>query len=199
MIIYLVSASPRRRELLRQIGVPFETLLLRSSPDRGSDVDETPYPEEPVEEYVRRIAIAKARAGWRCSGERRLPPHPVLGADTAVHLDGEIIGKPEGIDAVPKLIARLSGREHEVLTAVACAYGEKLEVELSRTKVRFCELTEQDIRDYVASGESMDKAGGYAIQGKAARFIERIEGSYSGVMGLPLFETGRLLRKFSDE
>lgn len=198
-MIYLVSASPRRRELLRQIGVPFETLLLRSSPDRGMDVDETPFAGEPIEAYVSRIATAKAMTGWRCSGERRLPSHPVLAADTAVHLDGEIVGKPGNLDAVPKLLIRLSGREHEVFTAVACAYGERIEVELSKTKVRFCELTEQDIRDYVASGESMDKAGGYAIQGKAARFIEWIEGSYSGVMGLPLFETGRLLRKFSDE
>lgn len=198
-MIYLVSASPRRRELLRQIGIPFETLLLRSSSERGADVDETPVPGEPVEDYVRRIATLKAQVGWRCAGERRLPAHPVLAADTAVSLDNEIIGKPNSLDAVPKLLERLSGRAHDVYTAVACIHKEKLEVEVSRTTVEFCSLSERDIRDYVLSGESMDKAGGYAIQGKAARFIVRIEGSYSGVMGLPLFETSRLLGKFADE
>ncbi|MHB1301046.1 MAG: Maf family protein [Burkholderiales bacterium] len=193
MIVYLVSASPRRRELLRQIGIHFQTLLLRSSPDRGLEVDETPISGESVEDYVRRIAIAKANAGWRCMGERRLPFHPVLAADTAVSLDGKIIGKPKSLDEASTILRSLSGREHEVLTAVACTFEEKMEVEVSRTKVRFSKLLDREILDYIAAGESMDKAGGYAIQGKAARFIERIEGSYSGVMGLPLFETGQVL------
>ncbi len=193
MIIYLVSASPRRRELLRQIGVHFQTLLLRSSPDRGVDVDETPISGESVEGYVKRVAMAKAIAGWRCMGERRLPFHPVLAADTAISLDGEIIGKPKSLDEAATILRSFSGREHEVLTAVACTFEEKMEIEVSRTKVRFSELRDQDILDYIATGESLDKAGGYAIQGKAARFIKSIEGSYSGVMGLPLFETGQIL------
>lgn len=195
MIVYLVSASPRRRELLRQIGIHFQTLLLRSSPDRGLDVDETPISGESAEDYVERIAMAKAIAGWRCMGERRLPFHPVLAADTAVSLDGKIMGKPKNLHEASTILRSLSGREHEVLTAVACTFEEKMEVEVSRTKVRFSELLDQEILDYIAAGESMDKAGGYAIQGKAARFIERIEGSYSGVMGLPLFETGQVLRR----
>lgn len=194
-IIYLVSASPRRRELLRQIGVNFETLLLRSNPARDLDVDETPAPGEPVEDYVRRIAVSKATAGWRRISERKLIVHPVLAADTAVCLDGKIFGKPVNRENAIEMLGKLSGREHEVLTAVACAFGEKLEVAVSSSRVRFCELTDQDIRDYVATGEPMDKAGGYAIQGMAARFIERVEGSYSGVMGLPLFESGQLLKE----
>ncbi|MHB1099749.1 MAG: Maf family protein [Burkholderiales bacterium] len=199
MIIYLVSASPRRRELLRQIGVHFQTLLLRSTPDRGADVDEAPISGESVEDYVRRIAIAKAVAGWRCMGERRLPFHPVLAADTAVSLDGKIIGKPESLDGAFSMLKSLSGREHEVLTAVVCTFEERMEVEVSRTRVRFSELLDQEILDYIAAGESMDKAGGYAIQGKAARFIERIDGSYSGVMGLPLFETAQVLGKMGHD
>lgn len=195
MIVYLVSASPRRRELLRQIGIHFQTLLLRSGPDRGADVDETPISGESAEDYVERIAMAKAIAGWRCMGERRLPFHPVLAADTAVSLDGKIMGKPKNLHEASTILRSLSGREHEVLTAVACTFEEKMEVEVSRTKVRFSELLDREILDYIAAGESMDKAGGYAIQGKAARFIERIEGSYSGVMGLPLFETGQVLRR----
>ncbi len=195
MIVYLVSASPRRRELLRQIGIHFQTLLLRSGPDRGLDVDETPISGESAEDYVERIAMAKAIAGWRCMGERRLPFHPVLAADTAVSLDGKIMGKPKNLHEASTILRSLSGREHEVLTAVACTFEEKMEVEVSRTKVRFSELLDREILDYIAAGESMDKAGGYAIQGKAARFIERIEGSYSGVMGLPLFETGQVLRR----
>ena len=124
---------------------------------------------------------------------RELPFHPVLAADTAVSLDGKIMGKPKSLDEAAMILRSLSGREHEVLTAVACAFEERMEVEVSRTRVGFSELLDREILDYIATGESMDKAGGYAIQGKAARFIERIEGSYSGVMGLPLFETGRVL------
>ncbi|MBY0577646.1 MAG: Maf family nucleotide pyrophosphatase [Burkholderiales bacterium] len=194
-IIYLVSASPRRRELLKQIGVHFETLLLRSGPDRGVDVDETPTPGESVEDYVGRIAVAKATWGWRRIRDRRLPAHPALAADTAVCLSGEIFGKPGNPENALDMLKKLSGREHEVLTAVACVFGERLEIGVSRSRVRFCELTDREMRDYVATGEPMDKAGGYAIQGRAARFVERMEGSYSGVMGLPLFETGQLLRK----
>lgn len=194
-MIYLASSSPRRRELLRQIGIRFETLLMRSSPDRGGDVDETPIPGEDAEDYVKRVAAAKAVSGWRRIVERRIPLHPVLAADTAVILDGKILGKPESTDAAIAMLESLSGREHEVLTAVSCAYQETVETEFSRSKVRFCELSEKDIRDYIATGEPMDKAGGYGIQGRAALFIERMDGSYSGVMGLPLFETGRLLNR----
>ena len=194
-MIYLVSTSPRRRELLNQIGIRFETLLLRSNPARGGDVDETPIPGENIEDYVKRIAEAKAASGWKRLAERKLPFHPVLAADTAVFLEGRIMGKPENADAAIAMLESLSGREHEVLTAVCCVYFDRIETMLSRSKVRFCELSGMEIREYVSTGEPMDKAGGYAIQGKAARFIERIEGSYSSVMGLPLYETGQLLSR----
>lgn len=194
-IIYLVSASPRRRELLRQIGVHFETLQLRSGTGRDMDVDETVLPGEAVETYVRRVAVAKAMAGLRCIRDRRLAVHPVVTADTAVHLSGKIFGKPGNIENAVAMLENLSGCEHEVLTAVACAYGDELEVLISSSSVRFSKLTHREILDYAATGEPMDKAGAYAIQGRAARYIERIEGSYSGVMGLPLFETAQLLGK----
>ena len=194
-MIYLVSASPRRRELLHQIGVRFETLLIRANPLRAVDVNETPFPGEDPGEYAKRIAEAKAVSGWGRLADRRLPLRPVLAADTAVFIDGRILGKPGNLAEAIEMLGMLSGREHEVLTAVCCAYMDNLETLLSRSKVRFCTLSESEIREYASSGEPMDKAGGYAIQGKAARFIERMEGSYSGVMGLPLYETGQLLSR----
>ncbi len=193
-MIYLASSSPRRRELLRQIGIRFETLLMRAGPERGGDVDETPLPDEVPEIYVKRIAAAKAASGWARVIERRIPPHPVLAADTAVILQGKILGKPEGQDAAIAMLTSLSGREHEVLTAVSCACQERTETLVSRSIVRFCEISEREIKEYAATGEALDKAGAYAIQGRAALFVERLEGSYSGVMGLPLYETGLLLK-----
>ncbi|NNM82488.1 MAG: septum formation inhibitor Maf [Burkholderiales bacterium] len=194
-ILYLVSASPRRRELLKQIGVHFETLLLRSGPERGFDVDETPLPGEEAVRYAERIALAKANAGWKYLQQRGLPVHPVLGADTVVSLDGVIFGKPGSAENAVSMLRALSGREHEVITAVSIRVGERVELKISRSKVKFCELGEKEIRDYVQTGEPMDKAGGYAIQGRGARFVEFLQGSYSGVMGLPLFETAALLKE----
>lgn len=194
-ILYLVSASPRRRELLKQIGVHFETLLLRSGPERGFDVDETPLPGEEAVRYAERIALAKANAGWKYLQQRGLPVHPVLGADTVVSLDGVILGKPGSAENAVSMLRALSGREHEVITAVSIRVGERVELKISRSKVKFCELGEKEIRDYVQTGEPMDKAGGYAIQGRGARFVEFLQGSYSGVMGLPLFETAALLKE----
>lgn len=196
--IYLASASPRRRELLKQIGVRFEVLLLRTHPSR-MDVDETPHGEESPHDYVLRLARAKAEVGSMASRLRHLPAYPVLAADTSVILDGQIIGKPADRVAAEGILARLAGRSHEVLTAVAMAFEERVEVMLSVSTVEFAPLDARRIRHYVASGESHDKAGAYAIQGKAAAFVERLEGSYSGVMGLPLFETTQLLQKFGIE
>lgn len=192
-LIYLVSASPRRRELLKQIGVHFETLLLRSDPARKIDVDETPLPGEPVTEYAARIARAKADAGWQRLQDRKLPLRPVLAADTAVFLDGNIFGKPGNVENAVDMLSRLSGKEHEVITAVTCRMGDRSASKLSRSRVSFCEIGEKAIREYAQSGEPLDKAGGYAIQGRGARFVTRIDGSYSGVMGLPLYETGQIL------
>jgi septum formation protein len=194
--IYLASRSPRRRELLKQIGVNFELLLMRSYPAGRADIDETPGADESAGEYVLRIARAKAEAGWMRLLERGLPKFPVLGADTAVALDDEILGKPDGQQQAEDMLRKLSGQQHQVFSAVAIAYEGAIDVLLSRTMVAFGELSDAVIRAYVLSGEPFDKAGGYGIQGRAASFIEQIQGSYTGVVGLPLYETTQLLRKF---
>jgi septum formation protein len=194
--IYLCSQSPRRRELLKQIGINFEMLLLRSDPRRGVDVDETPLPDESAELYVRRVCEEKARVGWDSLRLRSLPPFPVLAADTTVTLDGKIFGKPDNAEQAADMLRQLSGQEHRVLSAVAVAFGEKTEAALSVSKVRFAKLSEERIKRYLLSREYADKAGGYAIQGQAGAFVEHLAGSYSGVMGLPLFETVELLQRF---
>jgi septum formation protein len=194
--IYLVSRSPRRRELLKQITIAFELLLLREDLRRGADVDETPLPGESPAAYVSRVARAKAEAGWRRIASRRLPPHPVLAADTTVVLDGGIIGKPADAQHAQQLLRRLSGQTHQVMTAVAVAREARVETALSTSAVEFRELDAGEIQRYVASGEALDKAGAYAIQGRAAVFVRAISGSYSGIMGLPLFETAELLGRF---
>lgn len=197
--IYLASRSPRRRELLAQIGVGFEVLLLREDAARSADVDETPLPSEYPHDYVLRISRSKAEAGWQRVLQRRLPYHPVLVADTAVVLGDRIMGKPLNREAAMEMLAALAGKRHDVLTAVAVASGERIEHRLSVSNVQLGELTDHAIRRYVMSGEPLDKAGAYAVQGKAAAFIEKIEGSYSGVMGLPLYETTQLLAQFGME
>lgn len=194
--IYLCSQSPRRRELLKQIGVNFHMLLLRSDPRRGMDVDEAPLDDEAAEAYVRRICLEKARAGSESLRLRSLPPFPVLAADTTVALDGQIFGKPVNAEQAGGMLRQLSGREHQVLSAVAVALGNRTEVALSVSTVRFVKLSEDRIQRYLLSGEFTDKAGAYAIQGQAGAFVEYLAGSYSGVMGLPLAETVELLQRF---
>lgn len=181
--ILLASASPRRRELLEQIGVSFRVV--------GADVDETVLQGEPPLAYVSRLAQAKAAAGWERS--RDTGGAPVLAADTAVVLDGKILGKPaDGNDAIA-MLKRLSGRAHEVMTAVALRTAAGLEVKVSHSTVTFRSIDADEARAYWETGEPADKAGAYAIQGYAAIFIADLKGSYSGVMGLPLFETAALL------
>ena len=194
--IYLGSRSPRRRELLKQIGVSYEVLLLREGPQRSPDFDETPLTGEAGDGYVLRIAQAKVDAGWDRLGQRRLIRFPILSADTTVAIDGEILGKPVDPEQAMAFLRQLSGKTHQVYTAVAIRFDNRLEVALSTTQVELRELEEQEIRQYVASGESRDKAGAYAIQGRAAVFVRAISGSYTGVMGLPLYETSQLLAKF---
>jgi septum formation protein len=194
--IYLASQSPRRRELLKQIGISFEMLLLRSSPGRSVDVDEAPHSGELPEDYVRRVCRAKAEAGCAALGLRNLPPFPVLAADTTVALDGRIFGKPDNASHAAAMLRQLSGQEHQVFSAVAVALGDHVETALSASTVRFALLDEERIQRYLLAREYTDKAGAYAIQGHAGAFIEHISGSYSGVMGLPLFETAQLLRHF---
>lgn len=195
--IYLASQSPRRRELLRQIGVQFDVMTFRSG-ERGedADVDETPLADEKVERYVERLALTKAEAGVRRVLWRKMLPRLVLAADTTLEVDGEIIGKPVDTRDAHAILRRLSGRSHRVLTALALSDGKHTRSALSISTVKFRELSDADIRHYVASGEPMDKAGAYGIQGKAAIFVTEIHGSYSGIMGLPLFETAQLLEAF---
>jgi septum formation protein len=195
--IYLASRSPRRRDLLKQIGVPFELLLLREDLRRGVDVDETPLAGELPSVYVLRIARTKAEMAVRQIAYRALPQKPVLAADTAVVYDGQILGKPDDAEHAARILRALSGREHQVLTAVAIALREQIESQTSVSSVWFREIPDADIRRYCASGEPLGKAGAYAIQGRAGAFVTRIAGSYSGIMGLPLAETAELLQKFN--
>lgn len=194
--IYLASRSPRRRELLAQIGVRYELLMFRGLPREDLDVDEAVLPHETPEDYVVRVTLAKAQAGLRRIHERHLLAQPVLAADTTVEIDGSIIGKPAHEADAVAILQRLSGRSHRVLTAVALADAARVEHLLSVSEVRFRVLEKGEIRRYVASGEPLDKAGAYAIQGRAAVFVEEMRGSYSGIMGLPVFETALLLRRF---
>jgi septum formation protein len=186
--IYLASRSPRRGELLGQIGIGFDVL--------PSDVDESVLPDEAPEHYVMRLAREKAAVCVRHLAERNLPSLPVLAADTTVCIDGMILGKPEDDADAAAMLRRMSDRWHVVHTAVAVADQGRIEVALSSTQVELAPLSEADIAAYIASGEPRDKAGSYGIQGLAGTFVRRIEGSYSGVMGLPIYETAQLLKQF---
>ena len=194
--IYLASRSPRRRELLHQIHVNFEILLFRGGLREDIDVSEDLMAGESPADYVQRVAQAKALAGLERVGSRRLLPRPVLAADTTIELDGRIIGKPENAEHAEQILAQLSGRAHQVLTAVALVDLDQVEYQLCVSQVRFRPLDAGEIRRYVATGEPLDKAGAYAIQGRAGMLISEMHGSYSGIMGLPLYETAALLAKF---
>jgi septum formation protein len=195
--IYLASRSPRRRELLTQIGVTFEMLLLREHHAREADINEDALPGELPEAYVRRVCETKARTAWRRISERKQAiPYPVLTADTTVCIDGQILAKPADHADARRMLKLLSGREHRVLSAVALQSSNKRMMAVSDSRVRFRDISDDEIAAYIASGEPMGKAGAYAIQGRATVFVAMLNGSYSGVMGLPLFETAELLRKF---
>jgi septum formation protein len=194
--VYLASRSPRRRELLKQLGVAFEVLMLRDHPGRSVDVDESQQPGEGPDDYVRRVCRTKADAGWQRILQRKLRPFPVLVADTVVCVDDVILGKPPDAAHAVKMLRLLSGREHRVLTAVGLKLGDRRELLVSESRVRFAELTQAEVEAYVATGEPTDKAGAYAIQGRAGAFVTELHGSYSGVMGLPLYETAQLIKNF---
>jgi septum formation protein len=193
--IYLASKSPRRRELLRQVGIDFELLMLRNDPVRGVDVTEDVNAHESPEGYVGRVALEKGAFAWNMVMTRRLTPRPVLSADTTVTMNGAILGKPAGQQEAIAMLEALSGQTHEVLTSVAVHYKDMAEQITQVSKVRFAKLSAQAIKAYCATSEPYDKAGGYGIQGMAALFVEHIDGSHSGIMGLPLYETAALLRK----
>ena len=184
--LYLASASPRRRELLDQIGIRYQLL--------SAPIDETPQPDETPHDYTARLALTKARAGWDSLDDQ--PPLPVLGADTTVTVDHRILGKPHDREHGLAMLAALSGRTHQVVSAVALVLADRQAVRVQTSEVRFRTLTTDEQQRYWDSGEGHDKAGCYAVQGYAARFISDLRGSYSGVMGLPLFETAELLADF---
>ena len=187
MRLFLASQSPRRRQLLEQIGQSFEVIAI--------DLPEVRAADESPDAYVRRVAGDKARAGLRMLGEAR--DAVVLGADTEVVLGDDVFGKPADAAAAAAMLRRLSGRAHRVLSAVWCVSAEREEFALNESVVTFDDLSDAQIAAYVASGEPMGRAGAYAIQGRAGEFIRHLSGSYSGVMGLPLYETAQLLRRFA--
>ena len=196
MRLYLASRSPRRRELLHQMGINFDTLVFRDGGRADFEIDETPRPGEYPLVYVERVARAKSEHGQKIVNERKLPQRPILSADTTLEFAGEIIGKPVDAADATGILQRLSGQTHRVLTGVSVTTMGRTEFVLSSSEVRFRVLESDEIRHYVMSGEPMDKAGAYGIQGRAGIFVEHLAGSYTGVMGLPVCETGELLKRF---
>ena len=194
-MVYLASQSPRRSQLLEQLGVR-HTLLLPAA-EEDAEALEAVWPGEAPADYVQRVTRLKLDAALQRRIVRGLPDAPVLCADTTVALGRSILGKPQDAADAARMLARLSGRSHLVLTAVALGQGARVVQLLSVSQVRFAAMNAQDIAAYVASGEPMGKAGAYAVQGLAAAYIARISGSYSGIMGLPLFETAQALRQFA--
>ncbi|MBK7899738.1 MAG: septum formation inhibitor Maf [Azonexus sp.] len=194
MRIHLASRSPRRREILDQIGVAFDTMIFRTGERADPETDETPLPGEDPVAYVERVARAKADHGGRILDWRKLVRQPVLAADTTLEFAGSIIGKPNGPGDAEAILRRLSGQSHRVLTGVALYHGGRTEFGLSVSEVVFRPLDDDEIRHYVASGDPLDKAGAYGIQGRAGIFVRHLAGSYTGVMGLPVCETAELLK-----
>jgi septum formation protein len=198
--VYLASQSPRRRQLLEQLGVRYELLLADATED--AEALEVVLPNEAPRSYVQRVTLLKLEAALARMKRRGLPLAPVLCSDTTVALRKTILGKPDDAKHAAQILGALSGQTHRVLTSVAMGTlskpGKPLKTEqaLSVSNVRFAALTRSQIQNYVASGEPMGKAGAYAVQGRAAAYIEHISGSYSGIMGLPIFETAQLLREF---
>ncbi len=182
--LYLASASPRRRELLAQLGYAFEVIKV--------DVPEERQPAEAAEEYVCRLAVAKAEAGWQAGGNSL----PALGSDTIVVLEQQVLEKPRDEADAARMLRALSGREHQVMTAVALAVAGQTHCQLVTTNVTFRALSDEEIAAYWRTGEPADKAGSYGIQGIAGKFVSRIDGSYSAVVGLPLLETDQLLHNY---
>lgn len=191
--IYLASQSPRRRQLLEQLGVHHQLLL--PDPHEDAEALEAVWPGESPARYVQRVTALKLDAALRRLQALGLPKAPVLCADTTVALGRDILGKPLNPGEARAMLARLSGQTHRVLTAIAAQKGRRRHTALSESWVRMAPMTAAQIRAYVATGEPMGKAGSYGIQGRAAAHIEHIRGSYSGIMGLPLFETAQVLRK----
>ena len=193
--IYLASQSPRRSQLLTQLGVKHELLL--PGPEEDAESLEAVLPGESPKAYVQRVTRLKLDAAMKRLKARGLPPAPVLCSDTTVAFGKTIYGKPADAKDATRMLQELSGRTHRVLTSVAIGSGRRRLQDCSESRVTFAGMTKAEIKAYVASGEPMGKAGAYAVQGLAAAHIQRISGSYTGIMGLPLFETAELLKKLS--
>lgn len=191
--IYLASQSPRRRQLLEQLGVRHELLL--AGPEEDAETLEAEIAGELPAHYVERVTRAKLVAARRRLAARKLPPAPILCSDTTVALGARVLGKPADAAHAQATLAMLSGRTHRVITAVALAWGRRSALAVSVSRVTFADVSDAQIAHYVATGEPFGKAGAYAIQSAAAAWISHIEGSYSGIMGLPLYETAQLLRQ----
>jgi len=191
-LIYLASQSPRRQQLLTQIGVRFELLLPRDA--QAAEALELEIPDEKPSAYVKRVTLLKLKAANARMQHDNLPARPLLCADTTVALDGRILGKPKDKDDAIRMLGALSGQTHSVFTALALRFGGKTWSTVQHSRVTFADITADEIKAYVETGEPMGKAGAYAIQGHAAVFIKRIHGSHSGIMGLPVYETRRLLQ-----
>jgi septum formation protein len=189
--IYLASQSPRRSQLLTQLGITHELLL--PGEDEDAESLEAALPNEAPKGYVQRVTALKLQAAMRRLAQRGLPAAPVLCSDTTVALGRSILGKPQDATDAARILGQLSGKTHRVLTAVAVGEGDRSWHTLSESRVTFADVSAANIAAYVATGEPMGKAGAYAIQGAAAAFIARISGSYTGIMGLPLYETAQLL------
>ena len=192
--LYLASKSPRRRALLEQIGVHHQVLLLREAAPRGPDVSELLLPNELAHDYVARVTQEKADMAWQVMQWRNLAHLPILAADTSVLLGQQVLGKPANRAQAIAMLSQLAGTTHQVLTCIALRTADGMHTASQCSEVSFAELSAATIAAYCDSAEPYDKAGGYGIQGGAARFISHINGSYSGIMGLPLFETCQLLR-----
>jgi septum formation protein len=191
--IYLTSQSQRHRDSLKQIGISFELLLLRNDPRREITVDETPHTSELTSAYLERICCAKAMAGRNALLLRGLRAFPVLAADSAIELNGMRIGKPHGPTESAGMLRMLSGRQHQLTSAVAVAFQDRVALRMTTTRVTFASLDDERIALYVIGNEGLDRAGAYAVEGVGGAFVERIEGSHSALFGLPLFETFELL------
>lgn len=192
--VYLASQSPRRAQLLEQLGVRFERLL--PEPHEDAEAIECVISGEAPKRYVQRVTRLKLQAALARLKTRGLSPAPVLCSDTTVALGRDILGKPQDHAHAVEMLSRLSGQTHRVLTAVAVATPAQQQMTLSESRVQFAVMTRAEIEAYVASGEPMGKAGAYAIQGRATRYIPRIQGSYTGIIGLPLYETAQVLQHF---
>ena len=191
--IWLASKSPRRAELLASMGVPFDVLQFKDDAGAHYEVDESVHPGEPPRDYVRRVAFDKALHAVTYVRNNGLPERPLLSADTTVALGDRILGKPADATEAREMLTALSGRVHEVLTAIVVVDGQDIRQMLSVSRVEFMSLNVQTIERYIGSGEPFDKAGGYGIQGHAGIFVSDMQGSFTGIMGLPVHETALLL------